>query len=155
MLALARGVALSLLAIGCGGARTATTTDADAGAQPSASAPVATFTPPSPRGCAGAAAYDYCFAFDGATPLAVRLELARATGESAVGAVRFRATAGSPAAVLDSVTFALAKGRAELVYYFEVYPATYTVEVEVAGDQASTPPLDIGGAPVETWLTVP
>ncbi len=143
-------IALTLGAAACGGS-------GDASSQDPAltSAPVTSFTPPSPRGCAAAAsAYDYCFAFRGGTPLAIRVDLALATPPHAKGAVRFQRVDGSPAAVLDDVEFGLPASKRDHVFYFEIYPGTYTVDVAVAGEAGSTLPLVIAEDPVETWLSL-
>jgi len=124
-------------------------------ATPAAAGAVTTFTPPSPRGCSNAGAYDYCFAFDRATPLAIRVELAAETPDGAVGNVRFHTEAGTPAAVLNDVSFGLPAAKAALAFYFQVYPATYTVDVDVAGAHATTSPVEIGDAPVATSVVLP
>ncbi len=143
-------LALSLVA--CGGAPSE---DAASKDSETASAPVTTFTPPSPLGCSNARGYDYCFAFDRATPLAIRVALAEPTPEGAVGTVRFHREAGTPAAVLNDVSFGLPASKTELVFYFQVYPATYTVDVDVDGAHATTDPVEISDTPVETSLVLP
>ncbi len=142
-------LALAFSLVACGGAPSSSEE-----APPPSETTTATFTPPSPLGCSNAGGYDYCFAFDHATPLAVRVALPDATPEGAVGTVRFRREAGAPEAVLNSVSFALPAAKKDLVFYFQVYPATYTIEVDVSGDRATTEPLAIGELPVLTSLTL-
>jgi hypothetical protein len=159
-------VALGALLAACSSAEGATSRSAgDTNAPPlvdsvepspsdTARAPASPFTPPTPPGCAGAGAYDYCFAFDGATPVALRVALPSATPEGAVVTLGFHRTAGAPAAVLDDVSFSVPAARSELVFYFQVYPATYTIDVDIGDASGTTAPLDVGEAPVETWLAL-
>jgi hypothetical protein len=136
-----------IAAAGCGGAD-------DGAARRDVRAAVAPFTPPSPPGCAGAGAYDYCLAFDHATPLAVRVELPSTAPAGAVGVVRFHLVDGAPAEVLNQTRFALPHARRELVFYFQVFPATYVVDIQVGDETATTLPLEIGNVPIETSLTL-
>ncbi|HEY8078848.1 MAG TPA: hypothetical protein VIF62_32170 [Labilithrix sp.] len=113
-----------------------------------------TFVPPSPLGCSNAKSYDYCFAFAHGTPLAVHVTLPAPTPADAVGTVHFHREDGAPEAVLDDVSFALPPSRKELVFYFQVYPATYAIAVDVDGAHATTDPLAIGDAPVATSIVL-
>jgi hypothetical protein len=117
-------------------------------------ATVETFTPPSPLGCSAAGAYDYCFAFTGGTPLAVRVELPKETAADAVGVVRFHKEDGKPSAVLDEVKFELKADRPSLVFYFQVYPATYTIDVQVDGASGTSDPVEVGATPIVASVTL-
>jgi hypothetical protein len=122
-------------------------------------APLEPFTPPSPRGCAAAGAYDFCFAFDTGTPLAVHVALPRAASAGAPAVVRFaRVVAGVPKRNLDEVKFTLERGGDELVLYFQVDPAEYRVGFGF-GEGADevfgwSPIVEVGAAPVATRFTL-
>ena len=113
-----------------------------------ARAPVSAFVPPTPRGCAAAAAaYDVCFAFDGATPLAVRVTLPPESRARTVGVVRFHRVSGSRDHLqLDQLRFEVGDTR-ELRLYFQVYPDAYRIEVAVDADGDGDPdgPADLVG----------
>jgi len=117
-------------------------------------ASVETFTPPSPLGCAAAGAYDYCFAFDRGTPLAVRVALPSATPTDAVAEVSFHVEDGHVDAVLNEVRFSVKPDRDALVLYFQVYPATYIIDVSVAGARGTTERIDVGASPIATSVAL-
>jgi hypothetical protein len=170
-------VTLSLIGIaGCGSTTPAAPERALAsGTVEDARAPVSAFVPPTPPGCAGAAAYDACFAFEGATPLAVRVALPPEARANAVGVVRFhRASAVRTHLELNQMKFKVGDTR-ELRLYFQVYPDAYRIEVGVDADGDGDPDgradlvgwsamspdvavideteaaiVDVGEAPVET-----
>lgn len=121
-----RAVTLCLLAIvGCG---SPTSRASEASLE---SAPVSAFTPPTPRGCAGARGYDACYAVDDGTPLEVRATLPHATRPNAVAFVRFRRTSGAPDPLdLDRMKFETL-GHDTLLLYFQVRPGSYVIEVGV------------------------
>ena len=98
-------------------------------------APLVPFDPPTPRGCAGAAAYDGCFAFDNATPLAVHLTLPETTKKGAIAILRFHPAAptASRPLVANQVEFRVL-ARNELHLYFQVYPGSYQIEAGVDSD---------------------
>lgn len=112
-----------------------------------ARAPVSAFVPPTPRGCAGAAAYDVCFAFDGATPLAVRVALPPGSRTRTLGVVRFHRVSGAREHLeLDQLRFEV-RDALELRLYFQVYPDAYRIEVGVDADGDGDPdgPSDLVG----------
>lgn len=112
-----------------------------------ARAPVSAFVPPTPRGCAAAAAYDVCFAFDGATPLAIRATLPPGARTRTVGVVRFHRASGKRDHLqLDQLRFEVGDAR-ELRLYFQVYPDAYRIQVGVDADGDGNPegPADLVG----------
>src|SRR3954464_2952442 len=113
-------VTLSLVAIGCGASSPddAPRANDDSGAV-AAHAPVTPLVPPSPAGCLGAAAYDACFAVEGATPLALRVALPPEARAKAVAVVRFpRAWGAREPLDLDELKFVVGEAR-ELRLYFQ------------------------------------
>jgi hypothetical protein len=111
-------------------------------------APVSPFAPPAIAGCAGATAYDLCFAWDGATPLAVVVQLPEAARPQAIASVHFRRDDGvNDKRVLDGVKFPIAGAKRELHLYFQVYPGSYRIEVSVDTDGDGNPegPGDLVG----------
>jgi hypothetical protein len=144
-------IAVTLLLVGLAGCGSAAT-DAPEGALASGTvdvrAPVAAFVPPSPAGCAAAApAYDVCFAFEDATPLAVRVALPTGTPASAVGVVRFvRASGAREKLQLDELKFKVGD-KPELRFYFQIYPGAYRIEVgvDMNGDGDPDGPADVRG----------
>ena len=101
-------------------------------------APLVPFDPPTPLGCAGAAAYDGCFAFDHATPLAVTIVVPESTKKGALAVVRFHPVTGdatntAKALVANQVEFRV-PARAELHLYFQVFPGSYAIEAGVDSD---------------------
>lgn len=110
----------------------------------SARAPVSVFVPPTPLGCAGARAYDACFALEGATPLAVRVALPRGPRPNAVASVRFRRASGTPDPLdLEHMKFKVG-GASELHLYFQVRPGAYRIAVgiDANGDGDPEGPAD-------------
>jgi hypothetical protein len=102
-------------------------------------APVAAFVPPSPAGCAGASAYDLCFAIDAATPLAVRVMLPRTTPPNTVAIVRFHRAEGVRAVLdLDHLKFRVGD-VSELRLYFQIHPGAYRIAVGVDADGDGNP----------------
>jgi hypothetical protein len=136
-------------------------------AEPEPRAPVATFTPPSPRGCSAAGAYDFCFAFDTGTPLAVHVTLPRVAREGDVCVVHFqRVVEGVPKRNLDEVKFRLPATKQELDLYFQVDPAAYRIGfgADADGDGAPegpgddvgwSPIVDVGAEPMATAFAIP
>ena len=131
---------LAILGAGC----SATTTD-EAPPQQLASATVSDgrarvspFVPPSVSGCAGATAYDVCFAFDRATPLAVHVALPHATKPNTNALVRFVSASGAPPLVADHVEFKVGE-RTGLDLYFQLYPGSYRIAVSVDTDGDGRP----------------
>jgi hypothetical protein len=138
-------------------------------------APVSPFVPPTPAGCAGATAYDLCFAFDKATPLAVNITLPESAASHAVGVVRFHRVSGAAdAPVAEHVEFTFGEKR-DLRLYFQVYPGAYRISVGIDADgdgnpdgprdaigwssstpgqavvdEASAAVVDVGSDPIET-----
>jgi len=111
-------------------------------------APVSPFVPPAPAGCAGATAYDLCFAFEGATPLAVVVQLPEAARPQAIAVVHFRRDDDTQdKRVLDGVKFPVSDAKRELHLYFQVYPGSYRIEVGVDADGDGNPegPGDLVG----------
>jgi hypothetical protein len=111
-------------------------------------APLSPFAPPMPLGCSGATAYDLCFAFDGATPLAVVVTLPEAARAKAIAIVHFhRDDATNDERGLDSVKFPVSEAKRELHLYFQVFPGTYRIEVGVDADGDGNPegPGDLVG----------
>jgi hypothetical protein len=103
-------------------------------------APVAPFVPPAIAGCAGATAYDLCFAFNGATPLAVVVQLPHAARPDAIASVHFHREDGThDEHVLDGVRFPIDGAKTELRLYFQVYPGSYRIEVGVDADGDGEP----------------
>src|SRR5262245_13903209 len=101
-------VTLCLLAVaGCGG--TASDRHDGSGAPMDVPrAPVSTFVSRRPAGCAGATAYNACFANDGGTPLALRVTLPRSPRAHAIAIVRFHRVWGEKHALdLDQMKFAI------------------------------------------------
>jgi hypothetical protein len=136
-----RAVTLCLLVIaGCGGAPPDARDEAAAGETASAGhAPVSAFVPPSPAGCAGARAYDACFAIADATPLAVRVALPRGPRPNAVAVVRFRRVSGVRDAFdLQQMKFKVGSAS-ELALYFQVRPGGYRISVGVDADGDGDP----------------
>src|SRR3954470_4341437 len=69
-------------------------------------APVSAFVPPTPRGCVAAAAYDVCLAFDGATPLAVNVNVPPGLPSNAIAVVHFVRVNAPPDAIgINQVKF--------------------------------------------------
>lgn len=135
-----RPVTLCLLAIaGCGSATSDAPPSLEGASIGGARAPVSSFTPPTPPGCAGAGAYDACFAIVDATPLEVRARLPRALPANAVAFVRFRRASGTSDPLdLDRMKFKV-RGGDELLLYFQVRPGAYLVEVGVDSDGDGNP----------------
>ncbi len=134
-------VTLCLLAIGGCGSPTSDAPQTSLAGAPvgSARAPVTPFTPPTPPGCAGASAYDACFAIADATPLEVRARLPRALPPDTVAFVRFHRASGTPEPLdLDRMKFKV-RGGGELLLYFQVRPGAYLVEVGVDSDGDGDP----------------
>ena len=97
-------------------------------------APLVPFDPPTPLGCAGAAAYDGCFAFDNATPLAVAIALPETAKKGALAIVRFhRIGDATKTLVANQVEFRV-PARAELHLYFQVFAGSYRIEAGVDCD---------------------
>jgi hypothetical protein len=112
-------------------------------------APVAPFVPPAIPGCAGATAYDLCFAFDGATPLAVVVQLPHAARPQAIASVHFHRDDGPhDRRVLEGVKFPIDSAKTELRLYFQVYPGSYRIEVGVDDDGDGDPD---GAADLVGW----
>jgi hypothetical protein len=142
---------ISLVTIGCGSAPADTAAPSDqklASATIAGHAPVSPFVPPQPAGCVAATAYDLCFAFDGATPLAVVIELPEAARPQAIAVVHFhRDDETHDKRVLDGVKFPIDDAKRELRLYFQVYPGSYRIEVGVDADGDGDPegPGDLVG----------
>jgi hypothetical protein len=117
-------------------------------------APIETFVPPSTRGCSAATSYDFCFAFDSGTPLAVHVTLPRVAPAGSVAVVRVaRVTPGVPARNLDEVKFKLPRASAELGLYFQVDPGAVRIALGVDADGdgvADGPGDDFGWSPIVT-----
>jgi hypothetical protein len=96
------------------------------------------FVPPALPGCAGATAYDLCFAFDHATPLAVHVTLPRPTVAKTVAIVRFVRDGEASTLVADHVAFTVGE-RDSLDLYFQVYPGAYRIAVGVDLDGDGNP----------------
>ena len=142
----------SLVAMGCSSsAPSDTSTPSDeklASATIAGHAPVSPFVPPQPAGCVAATAYDLCFAFEGATPLAVVIELPEAAHPQAIAVVHFhRDDQTQDRRVLDGVKFPISDAKRELRLYFQVYPGSYRIEVgvDVDGDGNPEGPGDLVG----------
>ena len=144
---------VSLVAMGCSSSSAPADTPAAPGeelasATISGHAPVSPFVPPQPAGCAAATAYDLCFAFEGATPLAVVIELPAAAHPKAIAAVHFHREDGThDGRVLEGVKFPISDAKSELRLYFQVYPGSYRIEVAVDADGDGDPegPVDLVG----------
>lgn len=103
-------------------------------------APVSPFVPPQPAGCAAATAYDLCFAFHDATPLAVAVQLSEPAQPGAIAVVHFhRHDQTNDKRVLDGVKFSVRAATRELRLYFQVYPGSYRIEVGVDADGDGDP----------------
>jgi hypothetical protein len=142
-------VTLSLLAMSaCGvAAPDAGERSLDSGTVDGSRAPVTAFVPPTPPGCAGATAYDACFALEDATPFAVRVGLPVEARANAVAVVRFHRASGVREQLdLDELRFT-ARHAPELRLYFQVDPGEYRVEVRVDADGDGDPdgPGDLVG----------
>lgn len=146
----------SLLACGAGGCGSSSSAPADApspnetlaSATIPGHAPVSPFVPPAPAGCAGATAYDLCFAFHDATPLAVVVQLPDAARPQAIAVVHFhRDDDTRDKRVLDGIKFPVSDAKRELRLYFQVYPGSYRIEVGVDADGDGDPegPGDLVG----------
>jgi len=144
---------MTLVAMGCSSSSAPADTPAPsdqklASATIPGHAPVSAFVPPQPAGCAAATAYDVCFAFEGATPLAVVIELPEAAHPQAIAVVHFhRDDETHDLRVLDGVKFPVSEAKRELRLYFQVYPGSYRIEVGVDADGDGDPegPGDLVG----------
>jgi hypothetical protein len=143
---------MSLVTMGCASSAPAETPAPNdeklASATVSGHAPVSPFVPPQPAGCVAATAYDLCFAFTGATPLAVVIELPEAAHPHAIAVVHFhRDDDTHDGRVLDGVKFPIDDAKRELRLYFQVYPGSYRIEVGVDADGDGDPegPNDLVG----------
>lgn len=107
-----------------------------AGALSDERAPLVPFDPPTPLGCAGAAAYDGCFAFDHATPFKLTLGLPETTKKGSVVIVRFHRDGDSASTLVANQVEFRVQARAELNLYFQVFPGAYAIEagVDLDGD---------------------
>lgn len=103
-------------------------------------APVEAFVPPTPAGCAGAGAYDVCFAFEAATPLAVHVKLPDGARPKAIAVVHFHRVPPDVRTkqTLNQVKFPIGNA-AELNLYFQVYPGEYRIVVGVDADGDGNP----------------
>jgi hypothetical protein len=152
-LSLVVAAVLGSIAMGCSSAEPAAAAPQNGDTLASATitpghAPVSPFVPPAIAGCAAATAYDVCFAFDGATPLAVVVQLPEAAHPKAIASVHFRRDDGThDKRVLDGVKFPIEGAKRELRLYFQVYPGSYRIEVSVDADGDGNPegPGDLVG----------
>lgn len=155
-------VLIALLLVACGSAAPSSAEpEALDSAEISDHATLEPFDPPSPRGCGGAAAYDFCFAFDTGTPLAVRVALPRPADARAVAVVRFQHVAGASKRNLDEVKFIVKETTSSPDLYFQVDPGTYRVGFgfDVDGDGKEdvfgwSALVDVGTDPIATTFSV-
>lgn len=119
-------------------------------------APLTPFTPPVPAGCASAADYDGCFAFDGATPLEVVAHLPATLADGAVVTARFHRidrddAPAEPAQkrvlVAENVQFRVPADdtRRDVRLYFQVFAGRYQIELGVDAHGGGTAGTQLRG----------